>query len=136
MKPEQKQKRNRLIALSFVSVLLLLVYGPMAQWFVAADRALYDQLASHLPNKPLDNAVIISLDPSRKGNDEIIETYGQVIAVLGQSNVQRIIMTQPPELGEDGNVPGWAVAMNAKVRSFVAEFRAMLSMWSAWSLKV
>ena len=115
MKPEQKQKRNRLIALSFVSVLLLLVYGPMAQWFVAADRALYDQLASHLPNKPLDNAVIISLDPSRKGNDEIIETYGQVIAVLGQSNVQRIIMTQPPELGENGNVPGWAVAMNAQV---------------------
>ena len=44
LKPQQKQKRNRLIALSFVSVLLVLIYGPLAQWFVAADRVLYDRL--------------------------------------------------------------------------------------------
>ena len=44
MKTIDKQKRNRIIALSFVSVLMLLMYGPLAQWFIAADRVLYDQL--------------------------------------------------------------------------------------------
>ncbi len=113
MKPEQKQKRNRLIALSFVSVLLLVVYGPLAPWFVAADRFVYDQLAAHLPNEPLENAFIISLDPSRQSPDEVIETYGDIVAVLAQSNVRRIVMTEPPELGEAGRIPGWAVAMTS-----------------------
>jgi len=115
LKPQQKQKRNRLIALSFVSVLLLLVYGPMAQWFIAADRVLYDQLASHLPNKPLDNAVIVSIDTSRIDAKDVVDTYGKITAVLSQSRVRRIIMTQPPEIGENGNLPGWAVAMNSVV---------------------
>ena len=111
----QKQKRNRLIALSFVSVLLLLVYGPLAQWFIAADRVLYDQLATHLPTVALDHAVIVSIDPAKIDADEISDTYGQLITVLGQSNVKRIIMTQPPAVPENGNVPGWAVAMNSIV---------------------
>ncbi len=115
MKPVQKQKRNRLIALSFVSVLLLLVYGPLAQWFIAADRVLYDQLATHLPTVALDHAVIVSIDPAKIDADEISDTYGQLITVLGQSNVKRIIMTQPPAVPENGNVPGWAVAMNSIV---------------------
>ena len=111
----QKQKRNRLIALSFVSVLLLLVYGPLAQWFIAADRVLYDQLATYLPTVALDHAVIVSIDPAKINADEISDTYGQLITVLGQSNVKRIIMTQPPVIPESGNVPGWAVAMNSIV---------------------
>ena len=111
----QKQKRNRLIALSFASVLLLLVYGPLAQWFIAADRVLYDQLATHLPTVPLDHAVIVSVDPAKISADEISDTYGQIITVLGQSNVKRIIMTQPPAVPENSNVPGWAVAMNSIV---------------------
>ncbi|MDH3415129.1 MAG: hypothetical protein OEM64_02340, partial [Gammaproteobacteria bacterium] len=115
MKPAQKQKRNRLIALSFVSVLLLLVYGPLAQWFVAADRVLYDQLATYLPTKPLDHAVIVSVDPSKLSASAISDKYGQIIAVLGQSKVKRIIITEPPELPDDENLPGWAAAMNAIV---------------------
>ena len=115
MKPEEKQKRNRLIALSFVSVLLVLVYGPLAQWFVAADRVIFDQLAAHLPQKPLENAYIVSFDPSEHTTDELVDRYGDVVAVLIQSNVGRIIMTQPPELGERDSVPGWAVAMSSSV---------------------
>jgi len=115
LKPPQKQKRNRLIALSFVSVLLLLVYGPMAQWFIAADRVLYDQLASHMPNRPLDNAVIVSIDASRVAADDLMNTYGDVVAVLSQSGVKRIIMTEPPDIAENENLPGWAVAMNTAV---------------------
>ena len=115
LKPEQKQKRNRLIALSFVSVLLLLVYGPLAQWFVAADRLLYDQLATYLPTETLAHAVIVSVDPAKLSANEISDTYGQLIAVLGQSKVKRIIITQPPDLPENENLPGWAAAMNAIV---------------------
>ena len=74
---QQKQKRNRLIALSFVSVLLLLVYGPLAQWFVAADRVLYDQLASNLPREPLEHAVIVSVDPSKHERQEVISLFGR-----------------------------------------------------------
>ena len=115
LKPEQKQKRNRLIALSFVSVLLLLVYGPLAQWFIAADRVLYDKLATHLPTEPLDHAVIVSVDPAKLSANEISDKYGQIIAVLGQSKVKRIIITEPPELRDNENLPGWAAAMNAIV---------------------
>jgi len=104
-----------MIALSFASVLLLLVYGPLAQWFIAADRVLYDQLATHLPTVALDHAVIVSVDPGKISADEISDTYGQLITILGQSNVKRIIMTQPPDPPENENVPGWAVAMNSIV---------------------
>jgi len=115
LKPQQKQKRNRLIALSFASVLLMLVYGPLAQWFIAADRVLYDQLASHLPNNPLDHAVIVSIDPSKIDADEVMDTYGRIVVILSQANVKRIIMTQPPEIADGANLPGWVVAMNMAV---------------------
>lgn len=115
MKSQQKQKRNRVIALSFVSVLLLLVYGPLAQWFIAADRVLYDQLASHLPNKPLDSAMIVSIDPSRTNATDVSATYGRIIEVLSLAGVRRIVMTQPPEIPDDEDLPGWAAAMNSSV---------------------
>jgi CHASE2 domain-containing sensor protein len=90
------QKRNRLIALSFASVLLLLVYGPLAPWFLTADRFLYDTFASGLPNQPLDNAIIISIDPTRESNDTLLAEYGQVLSVLARSQARRIILPQPP----------------------------------------
>jgi eukaryotic-like serine/threonine-protein kinase len=111
----KKQKRNRLVALSFVSVLLLLVYGPSARWFTVADRFVYDQLAAHVPNAPLDNAVIVSIDPARLDRAAVLETYGRVITVLARSNVKRIILTEPPEIPDGEDVPGWAVAMTAQV---------------------
>jgi hypothetical protein len=38
------------MALTFAYLLLLLGYGPLAQWFGAADRVLYDQLAGSMLN--------------------------------------------------------------------------------------
>ena len=115
MKSQQKQKRNRLIALSFVSVLLLLVYGPLAQWFVAADRMLYDQLAGHLPNKPLENAFIVSIDPSRSSPEEVLDTYGRILVELNDIPVRRIIMAQPPEVAASDSLPGWSAVMSTGV---------------------
>jgi len=116
--PDSKQKRNRLIALSFASVFMLLIYGPLAQWFVAADRMLYDQLASHFPGDSLSNAFIISIDPSKSDSVELINTYGRVIGVLRQSDVRRIILTQPPDLPDNGRVPGWAATMSNGTRIY------------------
>ncbi len=119
LKSQQKQKRNRLIALSFVSVLLLLVYGPLAQWFVNADRVLYDRLASHLPKEPLHGAVIVSIDPGRLSVDEVSGLHGEVIQTLNQAGVGRIIMTEPPEIPDDQNLPGWAAALGTGVPVYV-----------------
>ena len=117
--PENKQKRNRLIALSFASVLLLLVYGPMAQWFVAADRVLYDNLATYFPNEPLGNSVIISIDQSKLDSASLIDTYGKIMSVLAKSKVRRIILSEPPELSKDEALPGWSVTMSAQSMVYV-----------------
>ena len=108
----QMQERNRLIALIFVSVLLLLVYGPLAQWFVAADRMLYDQVASHLRNPPLQNAAIVSVDPAKNRNADTFSQYGQIISALKSAKVKRIIMAQPPSLSGSDGLPGWAATLS------------------------
>jgi serine/threonine-protein kinase len=113
------QKRNRLIALSFASVLLLLVYGPLAPWFVSADRFLYDTFSSGLPNRPLDNAFIISIDPSRANRDELLTQYGQVLMVLTRSQARRVILPHPPQLGADESLPGWSGALSGSVPVYV-----------------
>jgi len=123
-------KRNRLIALSFASVLLLLVYGPLAPWFLTADRFLYDTFASGLPNRPLDNAIIISIDPSRASQDKLLADYGQVLSVLSRSQARRIILPQPPELGADERLPGWAAALGGPVPVYVANSHRLSEMTS------
>ncbi len=95
-------------------MLLLLVYGPMAQWFVAADRVLYDNLATYVPGEPLGNSLIISIDRTKLGTENLLDTYGQVVSVLTAGNARRIILTEPPELPKDAAVPGWSVAMSAQ----------------------
>lgn len=114
MTPHKKQKLNRLIALIFASVLLLLVYGPMAQWFIAADHVLYDNLAANVPAEPLEDTFIISIDPAGKNNDQLLNTYSQVIAVLTAGDVRRIVLPEPPQISDDARLPGWSVAMSTE----------------------
>jgi tRNA A-37 threonylcarbamoyl transferase component Bud32 len=113
------QKRNRLIALCFASVLLLLTYGPLAQWFITADRVLYDQIASVLPNEPLDNAVIVSIDPARMSAAEVMEQYKLVIDRLHQADVSRIILPNPPEIAENDPIPAWATSLRSGIPVYV-----------------
>jgi len=110
-----QQKRNRLIALSFVSVLLLLVYGPMAQWFAAADRVLYDQLAGGMPNNAPENTYIASIDGKRASPAEVLEQYGQAIRVLQNSGVRRIILANPPEISATEELPAWTALLNTGI---------------------
>ena len=114
-----KRKRNRLIALSFASVLLILVYGPLAQWFITADRFLYDQIATHLPNKVLDDAVIVSIDPARVRPEDMLEQYGLVLERLNEADVRRIILPNPPEIAATDNLPGWAMSLATGIPVYV-----------------
>jgi len=119
LSPDKKQKLNRLIALIFASVLLLLVYGPLAQWFVAADRVLYDNLATHVPAEPLGNGVIVSIDPADVGQENVLNAYAAVMSILTASDASRIILTEPPEIAADAPLPGWSVAMGTQKRVYV-----------------
>jgi len=114
-----KQKRNRFVVLSFVSVLLLLMYGPLAQWFVTADRVLYDQLAGGRPAVPLANAYIISIDPQRANASQIIDGYGDVLDKLQRSNVSRIVLSNPPKIPAAAELPAWAAILASETPVFV-----------------
>lgn len=119
MNKADKQKRNRIITLSFVSVLLLLMYGPLSQWFVTADRVLYDQLAGGRPAVPLANAYIVSIDPQRAGANEIINQYGDVLEKLQQSDVGRIVLSNPPKIPAAAELPAWAAMLASGTPVFV-----------------
>jgi hypothetical protein len=113
------QIRNRLIALTFASVLLLVVYGPLAQWFVGADRFLYDQLAGGMPNSAPDNTYIASIDTKHVSREDVLRQYGQVIQALQNSGVRRIILPAPPELSSTDALPEWAALLNSPSPVFV-----------------
>ena len=105
--------------LSFVSVFLLLMYGPLAQWFVTADRVLYDQLAGGRPAVPLANAYIISIDPQRANASQIIDGYGDVLDKLQRSNVSRIVLSNPPKFPAAAELPAWAAILASETPVFV-----------------
>ena len=119
MKTGHYPKRNRIISLGFASVLLLLVYGPLAQWFVSADLLLYDQLAGRLPSKPLSNAYIVSIDPQRGSPTDVLNQYGKVIARLQAANVDRIILARPPDIPMTEDLPDWMTTVNSGPPIFV-----------------
>jgi len=119
LEKEKLQKRNRLITLTFASVLLLVVYGPLEQWFVAADRFLYDQLAGGMPNTAPDNTYIASIDAKRASREDVLKQYGQIIQVLHNSGVRRIILPNPPELSPSDALPEWTALLNSPSPVFV-----------------
>jgi tRNA A-37 threonylcarbamoyl transferase component Bud32 len=113
------RKRNRLIALAFVSVLLLLMYGPFSQWFIGADRILYDQLAGGRPAEALDNGYIVTIEPRRKSPAEVLDLYGLVIEKLLASGVARIVLPNPPVIPENAELPAWSPLLTSGTPVFV-----------------
>ncbi len=120
MNPNKKRTRNRLIALAFVSILMVLVYGPLAPWFVGADRFLYDQFAARMPSQPLGNALIVSIEPNRDDQQTVVSAYGPVLGALEANGARRIILADPPELGESAALPGWAATLGSGARFYTS----------------
>ena len=125
MHKADKQKRNRIIALSFVSVLLILMYGPLSQWFIAADSMLYDQLAGGRPAVPLANSYIVSIDPQRADAPAMIDRYGEVLEKLQRSDVSRIVLSNPPEIPAAQDLPAWAAMLTSGTPVFVPARHAL-----------
>jgi len=98
---------------------LLVVYGPLAQWFVGADRFLYDQLAGGMPNSAPDNTYIASIDTKRVSQEDVLRQYGRIIQVLQNSGVRRIILPNPPELSSTDSLPEWTALLNSPSPVFV-----------------
>ncbi len=114
-----RQKRTRLISLCFASLLLLLMYGPLAQWFVVADRLIYDKLAAALPNRGIENAYILSIDPAKLDQSQVLDRYGQVLALLRQAGAERIVLPQPPPVAADDPLPGWTASLASGTSIYV-----------------
>ncbi len=110
-----------MVVLSFVSLLLVLVFGPGAPWFVAADNFLYDQIATRVKNEPLNNSVIVSINPSDLSADEISEQFGMLLNAFKTYEVNRIIMAQPPQMDEGSELPGWAALLSAGIPVYVPD---------------
>lgn len=107
MDKEQKDHRDRLIALGFVSLLLIVIYGPASAWFVAADRFVYDQLASHVSQPSPANSVIVSIDPQGQSATETAADYQQLLKLTGQYNASRVVMANPPAIKTEAELAGW-----------------------------
>ena len=103
----KRRKRNRLIALGFASVLFVLVYGPLAPWFVTADRFFFDLFAGRMQNTSLNSTVIVSLDQRPNSKENAVDVYGELIDKLKRVEVGRIILANPPEMSPDA-MPDWS----------------------------
>lgn len=119
MSERRKEYRDRLVVLSFVSVLLVLIYGPLAPWFVAADRSLFDLFAGKVRSTAADNTVIVSIDAAKKSNDELLGEYGRLLEVFEAQGVARIILPDPPAMAADEPLPGWSALLSGETPVFV-----------------
>ena len=116
-----------MVVLAFVSILLVLIYGPAAPGFVAADRFLYDRFAATVQSRPLDNALIVSIDPTRKSTDELTGEYGRLLLALQEQGAARIILAEPPELDDAVELPGWAAMLGGELPIFVPDDHRLAS---------
>ena len=119
MSEPRKEHRDRLIVLSFVSVLLVLIYGPLAPWFVAADRFVYDLFASSVRTSALEDGVIVSISPGRKSPDEILTEYGRLLERIQDQSIERIVLAEPPGIDTTAELPGWETILNGSTPIFV-----------------
>ncbi len=108
-----------MIALAFVSILLVLIYGPLAPWFVAADRSLYDGLAGIARSVPPENAVIVSINPDKTTGEDLFRRYGELVHAAKTAGAKRIVLASPPAMQPDSSLPGWAASMSTGVPVYV-----------------
>ncbi|MDZ7643891.1 MAG: protein kinase [Woeseiaceae bacterium] len=125
MDKQNNEHRDRLIALGFVSLLLIVVYGPAAGWFVAADRFVYDQIAGRVAPPALADGVIISIDPANRSAASISNDYGRVLTALRSAGARRIVLPAPPPVAQDEALPDWAELLRGGPPTFVPTRHAL-----------
>ncbi len=119
MEKYRKEQRDRLVALAFVSILLMLIYGPLASWFVAADRFVFDRFAGLIKSAPPANALIVSIDPKRRSESDVLRQYGALIQAAKQARARRIILASPPQISTEQDLPAWAATLSTGTPVYV-----------------
>lgn len=119
MDKQKKERRDRLITLAFVSVLMILLYGPAAGLFVAADRFLYDALAGRTPSQPIERGLIVSIDPERRSTADVAAAYAEVIGRLAEAGAERIVIAAPPDVDDPSELIDRATRASATTSLFV-----------------
>lgn len=119
MDKQKKERRDRLVTLAFVSVLLVLIFGPAAPWFVAADRFVFDSLAARVHNEPLRDGLIVSIDPDRKTDEQVAADYARLIRIFKEQGARRIVLPRPPAMSESDPLPAWTALIDGSVPVFV-----------------
>jgi len=119
LEKQRKEKRDRYAALAFVSILMVLVYGPLAPWFTSADRLMYDRVASLVKSTPPANTVIVTIDPAKKSSGEILAEHGRLLQRAIAAGAKRIVLPSPPPIAPDAKLPGWAAALTGATPVFV-----------------
>ncbi|MEQ8204978.1 MAG: CHASE2 domain-containing protein, partial [Woeseia sp.] len=125
MDKEQKDHRDRLIALGFVSFLLIVIYGPASAWFVAADRFVFDQIATHVEQPSPANSVIVSIDPQGRSAAEIAADYQSLLKLTSQYNAARVIMANPPAIKTDAELTVWETLLKSGPPAFLPSHHAL-----------
>jgi eukaryotic-like serine/threonine-protein kinase len=115
----KKEHRDRLVVASFVSVLLMLVYGPGSSWFIAADRALYDQIAARLHNPPLEHALIVTIDPAQTAPENLASAYRALIRKATESRARRVVLSQVPAADPRNEFADWSPGQDRSTQLFV-----------------
>ncbi|SVC81901.1 uncharacterized protein METZ01_LOCUS334755, partial [marine metagenome] len=116
-----KVRRDRLVVLTFAGVLLILIYGPLTPWFIAADRLVYDTFATNLRANTLDSASIITIDPSDKSDQELLTEYGLLIQAFKKQSASRVVLADPPKIRDDVRLAGWVALMSGDIPIVVPE---------------
>ncbi len=96
-----------MIALACVSLLLIVVYGPAAGFFVAADRLVYDQLAGRFAAAPPPDGLIVTVDPAGRPEAAVARDFEQVVDRLRDLGSRRLVLANPPQQPV-GAVPDFA----------------------------
>lgn len=100
-------------------MLLVLIYGPLAPWFVAADRFLFDLFAGKVRTSAADNAVIVSIDGGNKSRDELLDEYGRLLESLQAQGAAAIVLPDPPGMTPQDPLPGWSALLSGDSPVFV-----------------
>ena len=119
MDKHKKERRDRLVLLSFVSVMLILVYGPTAEWFLGADRVVYDGIATHIGNEALEDGVIVTVSSANRNQQEVSDLYRKLVQSFADMGARRVVISDGPEIGPDDDLPAWAAMFSDDTPIFV-----------------
>src|SRR5690606_21840546 len=85
-------------------------------------------------NAPLENGMIVTIDPDRVAPGKLDAVYGAIIQKLKLAGVARIVLPGPPPIEPGAELPGWAATLSTGAPVFVPRGHRLdrLASWSGF----